>query len=510
MFSQLPDELNDQILAYFEPDDKATLGSVCLTNKRGHRLATPLFYSHVDVVGDRFDDQSDRDIIRLGRLCQTLVEDPPRCAHVKTIRLSRTCTDRDFRLSNYLHFDIQQCEQILTGLPESLRHSISKYLHSAKRNEEPLPRSTLAGLLLAMCPQARALQVEGELHMNSDSLLRTVLIQMSTQPPSLAFRDVQLNSVGEHTISLADLVPILHLPSMSKLTVSNFKLHPGAIAPGLTSRLRSLLQHLTLMYCAFDILDFAPLLICCPNLRSLSIEWYHREDNFWRMDWPTLGGALRRLTSLESLRIEHRHDPLMTVNYREANGLVPPNLEVNHMLPMGSIRSLERLREAIVPSLALFGGAGFHSSNETKDDDNNVSQGVLSSLLPASLRRLTVLHEDIYLAGDIRLLHRDSMVSRLDKFVLYNCQKDRWMDQDGVEGFTQPAIPDLVDTAPQYMMGNTRLLVESIQESLGLIPPTMRSTVMDHWHREAGEELPLGECMIVRAALQEVRAIFGI
>ncbi|CAK1358428.1 hypothetical protein CB0940_06959 [Cercospora beticola] len=505
MFSQLPDELNEQILSFIELDSKATLRSICLTNKTANRLATPLFYSHVDVVGNKFDADNDRDIIRLGRLCQTLVEDPPRCAYVKTIRLAITRDDKDFRIVDYLKFNTQQCEQGLTGLSNDVRHTISTYLRSEETNMEPLPRATLGGLLLAMCHQARVLQLEGDPNMIGESLLKTIILQMSTQPPILALQDVTLPCGAGQTISVPGLVPILRLPSLRKLNLHNFVLHPQSFAPGLTANVRSSLQELNLTYCTFDILDFAPLLLCCPNLRLLWIEWYNRDDNFWRMDWPALGGAVRRLASLESLRLEHRHDMSMTVASREANGLVPPGMEVNHILPMGSIKSLQRLREIIVPSLALFGSDGFRTDNL----DNEQSE-VLSTLLPASLQELTLLYEDIYLAGTIRLLPLDPMVARLDDFVLYNCQKDRWITKDGVEGFVPVPVPDLTGTAPRSMLNNIPLLIENLRDSLGLLPPAMRSAVLDQWHREAGEELPLGECMIMRAALQEVRSIFRL
>ncbi|GIZ41374.1 hypothetical protein CKM354_000468000 [Cercospora kikuchii] len=508
MFSRLPDELNEQILSYIDLGNKATLGSISLTNRLGQRLATPLFYSLVDVVGDEFDADNDRDIVRLGRLCQTLVEDPPRCAYVKAIRVASTRDDKNFRIVDYLKFNISKSEQSLTGLPNDVRQSISTYLHSARTSGEPLPRSTLGGLLLAMCHQARVLQLEGDPNMIGESLLRTILTQMSTQPAVLAIEDVKLSCGAGQTISVPGLVPFLQLPSMRKLNLYNFVLHPQSIAPGLTANLRSSLQHLTLTYCTFDFLDFAPVLARCSSLRLLWIEWHNREDNFWRMDWPALGATLRRLGGLESLRLEHRHDMSLTVASREANGLVPPGMEGHPILPMGSIKSLERLREVTVPSVALFGSAGFRP--DLSGPLENAQVEVLSTLLPPSLRELTLLYEDIYLAGTIRLLPLDPMIARLDDFVLYNCQKDRWITKDGVEGFVPVAVPDLTGTAPRSLLNNIPLLIESLRDSLGLLPPAMRSAVIDQWHREAGEELPLGECMIMRAALQEVRSIFRL
>lgn len=60
-----------------------------------------------------------------------------------------------------------------------------------------------------------------------------------------------------------------------------------------------------------------------------------------------------------------------------------------------------------------------------------------------------VLAEDIYLVGNDRLIATDPYISRLQNFVIYNCQKDRWISKDG-EGALPPKPPRRVQNTVRF------------------------------------------------------------
>ncbi|KAI5363287.1 Putative F-box domain-containing protein [Septoria linicola] len=146
MFSRLPEELNEHILSYIDDKDKPTLGAVCRTNKLGNRIATPLFYKHVGVIG--MDHESERKIVGLARLCQTQVNYPSRCDHVQSVELELDNGSAMMELEDYLHFGINKRQSSLKDIPYAIAEPIVEAFEDAASAESRSPRVALGVLLL--------------------------------------------------------------------------------------------------------------------------------------------------------------------------------------------------------------------------------------------------------------------------------------------------------------------------------------------------------------------------
>jgi hypothetical protein len=214
---------------------------------------------------------------------------------------------------------------------------------------------------------------------------------------------------------------------------------------------------------------------------------------------------VRRLAQLEDLHIIHPKDYNMAVQRLNAN---PTSLLDMGIPPLGSLRGMRSLKRLTVSDLALFGGNGFDPGNSSWELEHRVQRPVLATLLPDSLQDLTILHHGILLEGPIRLLPRDPMVPQLERFMLYNCQQDRWMDQHGSESsqstgsaekrLAENRVDDIEQTAAELMV------------QMRFLSPDDESEIMKEHQYMADQELPLGEALRVSEALQRVRYRLGI
>lgn len=156
------------------------------------------------------------------------------------------------------------------------------------------------------------------------------------------------------------------------------------------------------------------------------------------------------------------------------------------MEPIGYLTKLKVLQTLTISSMALFGDI----EHETRDNPNPAKHKHQRSnpakLLPQSLQQLTILHHDIYLDGPIRQLLHDPMVASLDRFILMNCRKERWIAKDGIE---------------DHKLNQMRLYQ---------VPVDAQSWVFWRWRREAEEQLPIWQCKAVQATLDRVRKDMGL
>lgn len=497
MFSRLPEELNEHIISYFDPAlDRKTLGALCRTNRLAYRLATPLFYQVVGVRGPESSDDS-KYWQPLQLLCRTLVYNPTLISHVQ--KIDQYVGHGPAAIQS--NFDIEHCRGTLalSGLEYK---SYGPVVEAIASNSPPVFTDWVA-LLLLLCRNAITLDLGINWRWSEIDLLKRTLYELGASPDLCAVQYLLLDNLCgvdvNGGISLADIMPLLRIPSLRHLLVNGFEGTTESFTLNPHKSLQSNLEHLQIEACLTGTDELAPLLAFCPKIRSLTITWPFREENFWRDDWRVLGDALRKLSDLEALRIIHTKDLLLTVDRREAQGLAPPETMAQHVAPLGSLQSISNLKTLTVSDMALFGNAGFHPG-----DSGGSQQQVLATLLPESLQELTVLYHDIYLAGFIRLLPRDAMISRLKKFTLYNCQQDRWVGKDGMEYFKPvfgPARPPASDIDQQATDLVTRL---------SAMPVRMQIDTINEMQNHADQELPFAEAIHVNEMLEQVRRSMGI
>ncbi|EME77309.1 uncharacterized protein MYCFIDRAFT_83255 [Pseudocercospora fijiensis CIRAD86] len=159
-----------------------------------------------------------------------------------------------------------------------------------------------------------------------------------------------------------------------------------------------------------------------PDVRDLhlSIRWSSRHNNYWRTDWRRIGRALTTLTlELEHLEFTHPIDEDFGVEQRESQGLAPSGDLDATLAPLGSLKPLKSLRTLTLSTIALFG------QHQAEDWPK------LETLLPETIEKLEC---------NDRVIAVDPFISRLQKFVIYNCQRNRWISKEG-EGALPPKPP---------------------------------------------------------------------
>ncbi|KXS94157.1 hypothetical protein AC578_7673 [Pseudocercospora eumusae] len=426
MFPKLPEELNELIVSCLDLDDRQTLTAVCCTNRLGRRLATPLMYRH---VGATEHGKGNRDML----LCRTLLENPQLCQYVEKI--------------NLLHYS--------EGNPSdpSIKSDVSKLLldlHTQTRL--PFYQSFLEWLslgcdvyvskvmLMVLAYNAQVIHIRGNHQfLTWQKLLDTTIAAAveardtgATPPKLYGFTKIHTVKISNHLAQLLpdvrDLCVLLALPALQNLEIESLAASPD-MHLGMESRGPSTVQSLVIRDCRAKADTLTGLFRLTPDLRRLSIRWSSRHDNYWRTDWRRIGRALTTLTpALEHLEFTHPIDDNFGVDQRESQGIASGNALAATLAPLGSLKSLKSLQTLILSTIALFG------QHQTQDWPE------LDTVLPGSVEKLELLAKDIYLVGNDRLIVTDPYISRLQNFIIYNCQKDRWITKDG-EGALPPKRP---------------------------------------------------------------------
>ncbi|KAF7187932.1 hypothetical protein HII31_10832, partial [Pseudocercospora fuligena] len=278
-----------------------------------------------------------------------------------------------------------------------------------------------------------------------DSIIKDAIepeVEGATPPSWKSFtkiHTVKLSDHGAQRPDVRDLCVLLALPALRTLETDSLAASPD-MHLGMETRGPSTVRRLAIRGCRAKADVLTGLFRLTPQLRELSIEWSSRHNNYWRTDWRRIGRALTKLTpALEHLEFTHPIDENFDVGMRESQGLASNDDLEATLAPLGSLKSLKSLRTLTLSTLALFG------QNQAQDWPE------LETLLPQSIEKLEqkVLAKDIYLVGNDRLIATEPYVSRTQSFVIYNCQKDRWISKDG-EGALPPKPPRRTETVARF------------------------------------------------------------
>ncbi|KAI5363282.1 hypothetical protein Slin15195_G106660 [Septoria linicola] len=157
---------------------------------------------------------------------------------------------------------------------------------------------------------------------------------------------------------------------------------------------------------------------------------------------------------------------------------------------IGFLRKLRALKTLTISSMALFGHTGYAPDRDFKSSKHE---------------ELIILHHEINLDGSIRQLLRDPMVASLERFILMNYRKDRWISKDGIEDCKLDQIPSPAMTVPSGLLGHLTHLSDGFKARLDQVPADAQSCVIGHWRCEAAKDLPEWQRQALQATLDRIR-----
>ncbi|EME41906.1 hypothetical protein DOTSEDRAFT_55599 [Dothistroma septosporum NZE10] len=467
MFSALPVELIEHILAFLHHDDNQTYAAVCRVNRLFHEIGTPRLYRSINVASFDHDER----LHRLQLLIRTLSENLPLTKHVEEIS---QYVWRDSTLERPIDVDIE-----VETLQELLRRDLAvpfiviDYLDLI---EGHISEDCGLLILIGICPGVETLNLLGELnHLKywhdfsqvitevrhfedvvSEGSLRTAngaTPSTGTSFDTISTVNLKCSGGGELHTDIEDLESLLWLPALQRLHTDVFdrRSEPGPYhsPPNLMSRIETL----EIENCGANGEDFHDLLPYCPALKILNIEWPSRGDNYRRFDWADLGNCIREnCPNLQTLLLDHPRDSMLDDDaYRNVVGDMNDEYLQNCHLPgLGSMRSLQQLQSYHVSNIALFGthrDDSFVPADFSDSDDENEVKHCLENVLPESLNELSVLCEHQGLEHvDIAILH-EAGAERLELLTIMDCQKDEWISRN--HGQLTASTPELLARVEQ-------------------------------------------------------------
>lgn len=439
---RLPDEIHVQILSWLDVSNRrANFRALCLTNRNGYRLATPRLYQTIgfDVGGMRRHE-------RLQKLCKAILYNPTLLSHVDT--LHQYVGLMPGLLLSPLSDCMGLCRAALSqsGLDASYHEPILKQL----AGNPWYGRIESIAFLIMLCRRLGTSSSVGTFKLYFDwswfeaDMLSRTLSSLGQRSGLCTVKNIELHDVAEMQydcgFSLAEIMMFLQLPSLRSLVISRLGRfgYPDPFTLNRPERVDSALESLEILI-VWYMTYLESLLALCPRLKSLTVRWPSRWSprgslariDDLKNDWEILVNALQRLANLETLQILHCTENYLFSPFR---GWDNP--------PLRSLCGVGTLKVLTISDIALVGIAGFDPGKSSHGEGDYVfQQAVLASLLPESLRELTILHYDIRLAGAIRLLARDPMVAKLDKFTVYHCHQIVWSAQDWMEDPLLAEIP---------------------------------------------------------------------
>ncbi|KAK5123401.1 hypothetical protein LTR85_002833 [Meristemomyces frigidus] len=181
--------------------------------------------------------------------------------------------------------------------------------------------------------------------------------------PLQHLREVSINET-ESSRDLADLADVLMLPALVTFRGRMLRCDECTALP---ESLQSKVKRIYLNHSLLDGMGSAKVLIACPDLETLSVQWGGSIVGKCWVEYDKMGEALRQHgTKLKNLRLDPEEDLM-------------PDDDPDVCPPLGSLKALTSLRLFSAPHAALFGGCEVTRLN---------SPEWLRETLPVSLRTL--------------------------------------------------------------------------------------------------------------------------
>ena len=374
---RLPDEIWTLILGHFHrKGDRETIHALRLVDKKLHRLADPLVYREVvSNIHQETPPEGKDSPGPLQRLAWDVARQSNLSRFVKEIRLPRydfigqhnsgpsPCDDDGQHLANCYRSILHEID-----LPEDLRNELLEHLSK----ETPLGHLCF---LLTTCTDIEVLTLSG----GTDGIGKTFhsLLSHTTHFPSSLlspFHSLTALTLGSlnYETALSSIIPILALPSLTKLTVfglgdtTSWWEHDLPALPKKSQSCNKSQSGITFIFdsCMLGGPGLSWLLRSC-RARSLTARW---RPGLWNehLSNADIGDALREAGG----DLEFLHIDTCDV-YSNRYAVSVPTI--------GSLTTLEKLKGLVLPRQCL--GA---------DDQGNIADDACDNL-PSGLQHLGVL-----------------------------------------------------------------------------------------------------------------------
>lgn len=293
--------------------------------------------------------------------------------------------------------------ELPSELQDRLRRSIRERLQDAEH-----------ALLLCLCTNLESwstVVICGMLDSILFDVVRALISSHSTHHsplngrPLQHVREVEMSfDDDEYRVEIGSLADIFSIPDLE--TFRGQELFAALTHQRLPPALKSTVKRVYLEISHVDAPGVEHILIACPQLETLSIEWISpvfTVAEISAVQYDVIGRAL------------NQHGPML----REVNLSTPDSRPSNYNHKrLGSLRNMASLRQLAVPYVALFGNVPM----ETKP-----SAGFLSEALPLSLEILTIHdasnycepNDEIDLDEQLLVLMHHALFTQLSAITLY-------------------------------------------------------------------------------------------
>ena len=349
--------------------------NICLVNKMFHRLATPLLYECIE--------STKNDGIRVIQLVRQLIRKPELALHIRELRLSRLSAQLDelHEGNDCVAFD-SEIKIALEGTPMST--GLVMRLKTALSGKRAMGDLHTA-ILMSLCSNLEAwkFQADDTFDLTEQVFVEAGAAQRANPPihrhfPLQSLRSITAMFIGPERFdrralpSVSRLYPHLQLPSIKSLRAVGFCIEDGWRGHE-SSVQRMQLQDIHARHHT-PMLD--EIFRFFPELTDLSLGWGKRELGSGGIHPGMMGNHLRnsgsRLRRLHLYLEEPFRGDMATRAFFD-------------MLPISSLRELDRLAELSLPIVLLTDG-----SSRGRAEENGWVALPLTKVIPVSLQLLDI------------------------------------------------------------------------------------------------------------------------
>ncbi|KAF2166861.1 hypothetical protein M409DRAFT_22914 [Zasmidium cellare ATCC 36951] len=461
MADTLSTELIEFIFAYAAEIDATTAANVCLTNRRGRKIATPILYRTICIAAFGKNRVNETPVTtwcilvrRMQRLCQSLWKKPNLARYVK-----RIVHDADFGMPHFHAeiynptFDKEVRDKILALRPP-IRPEIEIAMGMPGNASDT--QDLLTVFLLIICPNLESLSIEGlprsrwehrktldDFFFNSNSIVETVRRDNPYNGATMFrtdgvqnVREISLSCTGREELSAsiaANMMRYIHrlLPSLRVVEIGLLHRETNGLHTGWQASV-SPIEELRIMSCGWDMSGNTPrlddLVWMVPALRSLSIS-FNKNVNVYdssTFDWGAIIGAFQQFAGLETLRLDYLY--LGLASSAKCHRALK---EHSACRPITDLKFFPRLKALSVPAFALFGCRINDQGQHVPRVDTYYQ---LQYLLPWTLTELEVVCDNEHFTDDDMDMLRMVGPEWLDDVIIVNCFREKWISRRHGEG----------------------------------------------------------------------------
>ncbi|KAK4496286.1 hypothetical protein PRZ48_012266 [Zasmidium cellare] len=456
MAATISTELIESIFEYAAEIDATTAANVCLTNKLGRKIATPVLYRTIRIAAFDTNRTNDDPVIvwslrsrRLQQLCRTLMDSPGLAKHVRYIDHAVDFGVDDFHADVYDSAFIRHVWEKTLALNPPVKPAFQATMKLYQHRFESL--DMLVFFLLLICSGLESLHLEGlprpsgsrERYSLRGGILDDLILHIEDVGRHRSrfdrfpqyhvdgmqnVRDLGLNCGGRGELRLVEAGHLLRhidllFPNLRAVTIGSLEDPEDLWSEGWSVELPAL-QKLTIKSCGVTPDSIANFVSAFTGLRSLSISFNKCTDVYGEFDWSLFISGFACCTNLETLELDYLY-----LGLQESEELQPCLKDHTGCNPITDLSSFQHLRRLSVPAFSLFGCRVTHDRQHVHQ-----FQGYdrAAQILPRTLTALEVLCErEHFTNDDLKILR---IAEWLEDVTIFNCFREKWISRRHGEG----------------------------------------------------------------------------